>query len=158
MNVNVKMSFKNRTRYILPKLSWGNYNTLMKLISPKLSDPAVFRLHVLEHYYKYGWRSACDGFEVGKSTLYDWRKLYESSFKKSFSLVPKTTRPHYTRTQTLDPKLVEFIKQMRKDFGNLGKLKIKVFLDEYAKDIGKKSYGTTKIGTIIKRKEENLNL
>lgn len=142
----------DRTRYILPKLSWGNYNTLMKLISPDLSDPAGFRKHVLSHYYRYGWRSACDAFSVKKSTLYDWKRVFESSGKKMFSLVPKSTRPHHTRTMTLNPVLVEFIKAMRLEFDNIGRAKIKYFLDEFAKRNNLGSYGTTKIGLIVKRK------
>lgn len=142
----------DRQRYILPKLSWGNYNTLMKLISPVLSDPARFRKHVLDHYAQYGWRSACDAFGVKKSTLYDWRRLYQDSGRRISSLVPKSTRPHHTRTMILDPRLVEFIKSMRLEFDNLGRAKIKYFLDEFAKKHQVSSYGTTKIGLIIKRK------
>lgn len=142
----------DRTRYILPYLSPGNYNTLVKLISPSLSDPAMFRKHVLDHYYKYDYKSACDAFGVRKSTLYDWKRLYEKSEKKTSSLVPKPTRPHRTRTMTLDPKLVAFIKVMRQEYEHIGKGKIKHFLDEYAKEKRLKSYGTTKIGLIIKRK------
>lgn len=148
----------NQRRYILPTLSQGNYNILMKLISPKLSDPAVFRKHVLDHYYKYGWRSAVDAFGVGKSTLYDWKRIFEKSGKNKYSLVPKSTRPHHTRVMTTTPELVEFIKQMRLEFDNIGKLKIKYFLDEYAKDLGKESYGTTKIGLIIKRRGFNFKV
>jgi len=145
----------NRKRYILPYLSQGNYNTLMKLISPGLSDPQAFRLHVLDHYYKYGWRAACDAFSVKKSSLYNWRRAYESSGKKASSLIPRATRPHRTRTMTLDPKLVEFIRSMRQEYDHIGKMKIKYFLDEYAGEEKLTSYGTTKIGLIIKRKGFN---
>jgi hypothetical protein len=61
----------NRNRCLTSCFRRGDYNTPMKLISPKLSDTASFRLHVLDHYYKYGWRSASDAFGVPKSTLYD---------------------------------------------------------------------------------------
>lgn len=52
----------------------------------------------------------------------------------------------------LDPRLLEFIASMRQEYGRLGKLKLKPFLDEYAKSLGVSSYETTKIGVIIKRK------
>lgn len=142
----------DRKRYLLPKLSPGNYNTLMKFISPELSDPAKFRKHVLDHYFTYGWRAACDAFGVKKSTLYDWRKSYLASGKRPSSLIPKNTRPHHTRTMTTNPKLVEFIKTMRVEFNNLGRAKIKYFLDEFAKKNQLDLYGTTKIGLIIKRR------
>ena len=81
----------------------------MKLISSKLSNPAYFRLHVLDHYYKYGYKSTCDAFDLPKSTLFDWKRLFEISGKKTFSLVPKSIRPHYTRIITTDDyRSVEF--------------------------------------------------
>ena len=127
----------------------------MKFISPELSDPAKFRKHVLNHYRRYGWRSACDAFGVRKSTLYDWRKQYLLSGKRPSSLIPKSTRPHHTRTMTLKPELVGFIKTMRQEFDNLGRAKIKYFLDEFAAKQNLDSYGTTKIGLIIKRRNYN---
>lgn len=146
----------DRTRYILPKLAKGNYNTLMKLITNSLtfsvSDAAKFRLHVLDHYYQHGIKSTCHAFNLPRSTIYDWRGVFEASGKKLSSLIPKSTRPVNLRQMTTNTNLVEFIKAMRQDYGHLGKLKIKPFLDEYAKSQGLPLYGTTKIGLIIKRK------
>jgi len=141
-----------RLRYLTSYFRRGDYNTLMRLISADLSDPAKFRLHVLDHYYKYGYKSAVDAFSVPKSTLYDWKKLLESSNRKPISLVPKSTRPHKTRVMSTDHRLVEFIKTMRKNYGNVGKDIIKPFLDEYAKELGTPSIGKTTIAKIIKRK------
>ena len=67
-------------------------------------------------------------------------------------MTPKSTRPHHTRTQTLNPKLVELIKATGEDHDNIGTAKIKYFLDEYAKEQELSSCGTTKIGLIIKKK------
>src|SRR3989344_1954986 len=98
--------------YILPKLRRGSYTTLMKLVSSSLkfdlSDPAKFRLCVLDYYYKYGWRATIDAYKIGKSTLYDWRKLFENSQRRVNSLVPKSTKPLNTRVMQTDPRLVEF--------------------------------------------------
>lgn len=141
--------------YILPKLGKGNYNTLMKLISNSLrfdlSDPAKFRLHVLDHYYKYGWKSAVNAFGVKKSTLYDWRKIFVGSRKQINSLVPKSTRPNNLRVMMVDPKYVEFIKSVREDYGNVSKYKLKIFVDEYAREIGTKTVSVSLIGKVIKR-------
>ena len=142
----------NKQRYLTSYFARGDYITLMKLISPKLSDPAEFRLHVLDHYYKHGYKSTCDAFDLSKSTLYDWKRIFEASGKKPFSLVPRSTRPHHTREMTTDYRLVEFIKAMRMEYGNVGKDIIKPFLDEYAKDLGIPSVGKTTIAKIIKRR------
>jgi len=37
----------DKYRYLTSYFRRGGYNTLMKLISPKLSDPAEFRLHIM---------------------------------------------------------------------------------------------------------------
>jgi transposase InsO family protein len=124
----------------------------MKLISPKLSDPVRFRLHTLDHCYKYGYKAACDAFSIPKSTLYDWKKVFEASGKKPISLVPKSTRPHRTRVMTTDSRLVEFIKVMRRKYGNVGSNIIKPFLDEYAKDIGINSVSKSTIEKVIRRR------
>lgn len=142
----------NKKTYILPKLGKCTYNTLMKIISPQLSDPTLFRLHVLAHYYKYGWRSAADAFGVKKSTLFDWKKLYEASGKRPIGIIPKSTRPHKTRTMPTDYRLVEFIKGMRKEYGNVGQNIIKPFLDLYAEKLGITTIGLTTIAKVIKRR------
>ncbi len=141
-----------RNRYLTSYFRRGDYITLMKLISPKLSDPANFRLHVLDHYYKYGYKSACDAFGVAKSTLYDWKKIFESKGKRPYSLVPKLTRPHQTRVMTTDFRLVEFIREMRIEYGNIGSGIIKPFLDEYAKEIGIRSVSKSTIEKIVRRR------
>jgi hypothetical protein len=141
-----------RVRYILPKLRMGSYNTLMKLMSPDLSDPALFRLHVLDHYFRYGWKSASDAFSIPKSTIYDWRKVFLTAHKKPVSLVPKSTRPHNTRVMTTDARLVEFIRGMRKKYGNVGANIIKPFLNVYAKRLEIKSISKSTIEKLIKRR------
>jgi len=142
----------NRTRYLTSYFRRGDYNTLMKLISPELSDPANFRLHVLDHYYKYGYRAAVDAFSIPKSTLYDWKRMFELSGKKSFSLVPKSTRPHKTRVMTTDSRLIEFVKIMRRDYGNVGANIIKPFLDAYAKEVGISSISKSTIEKVVRRR------
>lgn len=145
-----------RIRYILPRLSKANYNSLMKLLHNSLtfslSDAAAFRLHVLDHYYNYGIKSSISAFNIPRTTIYTWKKDFEDSGKKLSSLIPKSTRPINMRSMNLDPRLIEFIKSMREEYGHLGKLKLKPFLDEYAKSLNTSSYGTTKIGVIIKRR------
>ena len=146
----------HRVRYLLPKFAPGSYAALMKTLQNSLtfdsSDAAKFRLHVLEFYYKHGWLAAVEAFKIGKSTLYDWKKAYEDSSKRLISLVPKSTRPEHLREMMTDWRLAVFIKNLREQYGNLSKYKIKLFLDEYARRLGIPSYGTTKIGQIVKRR------
>jgi len=146
----------NKVVYLLPKFSKRDYAVFMKTLHNSLtfdvSDAAKYRHHVLLFYYKHGWKAAVDAFQLPKSTLYDWKKSYEKSGKQLTSLIPKSTRPRKLREMIIDWKLEVFIKSLRQQYGNLGKYKIKPFLDEYAQSLGLESYGNTKIGKIIKRR------
>lgn len=116
------------------------------------SDVAKYRHHILQFFYRYGLQATMDAFEVKQSTLYDWKQAYEVSGKKLSSLVPKSTRPKHTRQMVVDPQLVACIKALRAAYGNLGKEKLKPFVDAFATEHGLTSYGATKIGKIIRTK------
>ena len=145
----------HKIRYILPKFERGQYYALMRswanLNGFESNDIARFRFTVLKHLYEYGWKAAVSAFSVPKSTLFDWKRAYEQSGKKLNSLVPVSTRPHHTRLTVTDPRLVEFIRSMRQEYGRVSKYKLKVFLDEYAKSLGISGYGYHKIAKIIQR-------
>jgi len=142
--------------YIKPKYSHGRYIALMKLITNSLkfdlSDPARFRHKILLHYYQFGWRSTVDAYEVSKTSLYRWRSDYEKSQKRLNSLVPRSTKPRKLREMKTDWRLVEFLREFRKTYGNLGKEKIKPFLDEFAFSLDIPSLSCTTIAKVIKRK------
>jgi putative transposase len=154
----VKVGQSTRIRRNIEMFSCNSqYDWLMKTLSNSFkfdqSDPAKFRLHVLEHYYKYGWKSACNAFRVGKSTLYDWKRAYEASGKSLISLIPKKTKPKNVRSMRIDYRFIEFIKEFREQYGNIDRRKIKVFLDEYANELGISSISDRTIGKIISRKQ-----
>jgi len=137
--------------------SYNNqYDWLMKTLENSLnfdkSDPAKFRLHVLDHYYKYGYKPAIQAFKIGKSTLYDWKRKYEESGKALLSLVPKKTRPKRVRQMTTDWRLVQFIREFREQHGNIGEKKLKIFLDEYAGELNIPSISSRTISKVIRRR------
>ena len=127
--------------------------TLENSIGFEKSDPAKFRLHVLEHYYRHGWKSTLDAFKISRGTLYNWKKEFEKSGKKLSSLIPKSTRPHNYRQTQVDYRLIEMIKAMRKKHHNLSKYKLKPFIDSYAQYLGVDTIGVSNIGKIIKKKK-----
>lgn len=150
------MSDVHHLDYLRTKYSKRTYHVLMKTLQTSLvcesSDVAEFRLHTIRHYYRFGLRSTLDAFKIKKSTFYDWKSSYEKSRKNAGSLVPCSTAPHHVRRMHTDWRLVEFIKQMRKDYGNVGNHIIKPFLDVYAQKISISSIGLTTIGKLIKRR------
>jgi transposase InsO family protein len=137
-------------------MKYWQYSAWMKLAENCFhfdkSDPAKFRHHALMHYYLHGYQATCDALGVSKSTLFRWKQAYEFSKKRLASLVPKSTKPKTVRYMQTDPRLIEFIKALRETYGHLGKVKIKLFLDEYAHSMGISFIGLTTIGKIIKRR------
>ncbi len=118
----------------------------------ELSDIAAFRIHVITHYYKYGLRPTLDAFNLKKSSLYNWVNAYERNHRRVIALVPKKTRPFHVRRMETDPRITEFIKQMRKEHGNIGKSMVKPFVDAYCKKLLIGTISETTIGKIIKRR------
>lgn len=145
-----------RVRYHRPKYSQKRYHMLMKALQDSLaveiSDVAAFRIHVITHYYKYGLCPTLEAFKIKKSSLYNWVNAYERNGRRVIALVPRSTRPHATRQMQTDPRLIEFIKRMREDHGNIGKSMLKPFVAAYAQKLNIPTIGETTIGKIIKRR------
>lgn len=131
------------------------YNRLMKhwhnIARFDTSQPARFRLTVLEFFNEHGLKATTDAFNVSPSTIYLWRSKMTNSGGKLSSLIPQSTRPKHTRTMVVDPRLAMLIKSVRKQYGRVGKETLKPLLDAYAQELGITGYGMTKIGKIIKR-------
>lgn len=148
---NVSQAFGTIHRQ-LPVRSPSGYAVVMKTIANTLifeeSDPAKFRLTVLDHAREFGWPSASHAFHVSRATVFRWRKRMDG---RLISLVPASTKPHHTRRMVVDDRMLGFLRVLRETYGNIGKEKLKYLLDAYATSLGVFPYGATKIGKIIKR-------
>jgi transposase InsO family protein len=146
----------HRAGYARLKFSPGAYHAIMKTLQTTLvcetSDIAQYRLHVLEHFYRYGFASTHDAFRVTHTTLYRWKRTYEIYGRNVGKLVPCSTAPHHVRSMHTDWRLVEFVKTMRQEYGNVGKHIIKPFLDAYARSLGVHTISLSTIGKIISRR------
>ncbi len=147
------MSDVRKIKYLFPRFRPG-YNRAMKTLISSLkyesSDPAQFRFHVLEHGAQYGVASAVSAFGVSRRSYFRWRKSLCTRSRLA-DLVPISTRPKVTRRMLVDDRLVTFIKELREEYGRVGKYKLKVLLDAYASSLGLSSYSPGKIGKIVKR-------
>src|SRR3972149_5353993 len=98
-----------RLRYVLPRFHHG-YTTMMKTLTSSLkyesSDPAKFRLHVLEQGKKHGVASAVEAFGISRRTYFSWQSLFKHAQGRLASLVPPRTRPHHTRRMEVDARLL----------------------------------------------------
>lgn len=144
-------------RYTFDRSTHLAYRRLMKTLNNSLkyesSDPARFRFHVIEYSNRYGVKATLDAFKIKRSTFFSWKRKYKDSGKKLISLVPQSTRPKTVRKMETDWRLVAFIKQMRLEYGNVGKYIIKPFIDEYAASLGIPTISPTTIAKIIKRRK-----
>lgn len=115
-------------------------------------DPVVsFRLKAIKHFETYGYHSASDAFEVGKTTLYRWRSLYLKSQGSLSSLKKKSTRPHSLRQTMVDFRIISEIRKLREDHYRLGKEKIKPLLDKFCLENNRLMISISTIGKVIKR-------
>lgn len=145
----------NTQRHLIssvPTYSRSGYAMVMKTVANTLkfehSQPAQFRLTVLDHARQFGWQSASHAYHVSRATIFRWRKRMDG---RLVSLVPKSTRPHHTRRMVVDDRLLALLRVLRESYGNIGKEKLKLLLDAYAVSLGIDSYGATKVGKIITR-------
>lgn len=132
------------------------YNRQSMAISKSISkfsqsDPAKFRLQVLDYGKEYGLKAAIAAFGVSRPTILRWKKIFKRSKGQLSSLVPKSRAPKQRRTPTTDNNLVTFIKHTREEHDSLGKEKIKPLLDEYCEKKHLKSISISTIGRTIKR-------
>lgn len=145
-----------RVRYLGSKISRKSYHIEMKALEDamamEISDIAKFRMHVITHYYHYGLRSTLDAFNLKKTTFHTWKRNYEKNHRRVIALVPKKTTPKTVRRMETDYRIVDFIKQMRCEHGNIGKSMLKPFVAAYAKELGIASIGETTIQKIITRR------
>lgn len=141
-------------RYILPKFK-GNYNAFMKTLESSCtfdsSDAARYRLKVIEFGQKYGWKAVQDAFGVKRSTYFLWKQKLKRSLGMLSSLVPLSTKPKHTRKMQTDPRAIEFIRQLREQYGRVGKEKLKILLDAYCQEEGISPLKASTIGKVVKR-------
>ena len=63
----------------------------------------------------------------------------------------KSRAPIHKRRSDVNPKIIEFIKDIRKEIADIGKKKIKIFLDKYCQENNLKTISESTIGRIIKK-------
>ena len=122
--------------------------TQVKLDTP-LSEQSLYIIKIAEFGIKHGHLVAMEAFNIGKSTYYHYRKLYLQY--KEYGIVPKlqSKKPHNVRRHKWDKRLVRFIVEFRKSHPNIGKSKIKYYLDKYCVTNMIKSIATGTIQNIM---------
>ena len=131
------------------------YTRLMKYISNiahlGAKDQLVIkhRLHVIEHFEKFGKDSTKSAFGVSKSTIYAWKTLVEKAGGYLSALKPQSKVPHIRTQRVRSAEVDNFIIQYRKLHPGVSKVTVKAALDAYCIALGIKSVSESTVGRII---------
>jgi len=109
------------------------------------------RVKIINFFDNYGLAPTKDAFGVSKASVYLWKRKLKQSEGKLQALRNLSRRPHTTRRMYVEPKLLDFIEQTRKQYPRLSKDKLKPLLDEFCAAHALLPISTSKIGKIILR-------
>jgi transposase InsO family protein len=132
------------------------YNYGLKHFNPNnmITKEAKERIRILNYWKIYGLKATKDAFRVKRSTLYYWQKLYKDSGYKLASLIPGKTERKNKNKREIHPLVLKEIKRLRLEVcPNMGKTKVKKYLDPYCAANSLPIYSESKIGRIIKDKK-----
>ncbi len=123
---------------------------LMKFteIPVELPDEVKHRIKIVEFGLKYGYRAATEAFNISKSTYYNYLKLYHCA-SDALGIKAKSKKPKNVRKPNWDNRIIRFIKVFREKHANIGKEKLKYYLDKFCAKHKIKSISTGTIQNII---------
>lgn len=115
-----------------------------------ITKEAKQRRKILCFWRQYGLKAAKEAFGASRSTLYAWWQIYVRSGYKIESLNPGSQAPKHCRKRETNPLIVKEIRRLRFEVcPNLGKDKVKKFLDPFCLENGLKIISISTIGRII---------
>jgi len=97
-------------------------------------DEVDRRIKILNFQEKYGMKAAVEAFEVGRSTIYLWKRKLKDSGGKLLSLAPKSKAPKNKRKKDLRNGRLMFIREYRKKHPGVNQHVIKPHLDKYCEE------------------------
>jgi len=119
-----------------------------------ITKKAEQRLKIIEFWRQYGLQATRDAYGVSRSTLFEWWKKYKKSGYILSSLNPCSQAPIKKNKRKIHPLILKEIKRLRLEvIPNMGKDKIKIFLDIFCKENNIKNISSSTIGRIIKDKK-----
>lgn len=124
---------------------------LLSLRKFSADEVAQERLKIIRFYDEHGEAQSLKYFGVSRKTIHVWKKKLASGGQHLDALGVQSTRPRQVRRMTTDPRVLNFIRQLREDHHRLGKVKIKPLLDQQCHQWGIPSPAISTIGKIIKR-------
>ena len=119
-----------------------------------ITKEAKTRLKIILFWKEHGLKATKDAFNANRSTLFAWNKIYKESGNKIESLNPKSQARHVNNKREIHSDILKEIKRLRIEVcPNMGKAKVKKYLDLYCKKNNLPIYSESKIGRIIKERK-----
>ena len=143
-----------KTIYTLRGLKGFNrwYNYAYKHNTHMITKTAENRYKILKFWWEFGDKAVLVAYGAKRSTLYGWQKVLRE--KGMSGLNPGNQAPKKRRKRYVDQSVVNEIKRLRLEVcPNLGKAKVKIFLDEFCQTAGLATISESKVGRIIKEKK-----
>ena len=132
------------------------YNYGFKYFNPNymITKEAEQRRKILLFWRQYGLKATTDAYGAKRSTLYLWWQIYQASDYKVGSLNPGKQERKNKNKRIVDSRIVAEIKRLRFEATpNMGKAKVKKYLDAFCETEGLIKISESKIGRIIKDKK-----
>lgn len=119
-----------------------------------ITKEAKQRLKILQFWREHGLKATIDAFGAKRSTLYGWWKTYKDSGYKVESLNPGVQARKTNNKRAINSTILAEIKWLRLEVcPNMGKGKVKKYLDIFCLKNNLPIYSESKIGRIIKDKK-----
>lgn len=130
--------------------SWYNY--AYKYNTRMITKTAEDRVRILEFWRKFGDEATFLAFGAKRSTLYYWQNILR--IKGQDGLNPGSQARKNKNKRLINDKMLAEIKRLRLEVcPNMGKAKVKIFLDKFCRTAGLATISESKIGRIIKEKK-----
>jgi len=87
--------------------------TIKKKGLTDLEKEAKKREKIILHYQEFGIKSTLSAFDVGKTSLFRWKKKYTQSYNDYRSLISKSRKRRTRNTRYVDFRILKFIQEQR---------------------------------------------
>jgi len=131
------------------------YRRLMQYISniahldKKTQTVIKKRIRTLEFFDEFGLAATKKAFEIGRSTIFNWKSNLEKSGGKLSSLAPQSKAPKNRAKRVWQREIVDFIIQYRKAHPGVDKVTLKPVLDAFCRVVKIDTVSESTIGRII---------
>lgn len=128
------------------------YNYAYKQNTRMITKTAEERLKILQFWRKFGNEAVLAAYGAKRSTLYGWQKILRANGLSGLN--PGSQARKSNNKRLVDLKIITEIKRLRLDVcPNMGKDKIKTFLDKFCQINGLAKLSVSTIGRTIKEKK-----